>query len=182
MNAQTRRSCYAFPKSEESRRFGTPRNCPAGILPKANDRNEPRTPDSGETLKWVSKRQSRSSLVAFSLVPLSPPPSLLLLLLSFFSSPRWTDQHIYERHFVPDEVGVYVCEQHRPVGLEVPGAFWNDVVGRGRFGPGAHRIRETEARAWLGSPPPLPPLISALANCSIILDSRWPIVRTRYQL
>lgn len=56
--------------------------------------------------------------------------------------PRWPDQHIYERHFVPDEVGVYVCEQHRPVGLEVPEAFWNDVVGRGRFGRGALRIRQ----------------------------------------
>lgn len=88
---------------------------------------------------------------------------------------RWPDQHIYERHFVPDEVGVYVCEQHRPVGLEVPEAFWNDVVGRGRFGPGASRIRQRSRPE-----PRLVPLISALANCSIILDGRWPIVWTRY--
>lgn len=64
--------------------------------------------------------------------------------------PRWSDQHIYERHFVPDEVGVYVCEQHRPVGLEVPEAFWNDVVGRGRFGPGALEYDRDRgpSRAW----------------------------------
>ncbi|KYN09932.1 hypothetical protein ALC57_17929 [Trachymyrmex cornetzi] len=84
--------------------------------------------------------------------------------------PRWPNQHIYERHFVPDEVGVYVCEQHRPVGLEVPEAFWNDVVGRGRFGRGALRIRQRPRPE-----PRLVPLISALANCSIILDGRWPI-------
>lgn len=126
------RSCYAFPKSEESRRFGTFRNCLEGILPKANGRNEPRT-RFRRTLKWVSKWQSRSSLVAFSLVPLSPHVGRI---------------NIYERHFVPDEVGVYVCEQHRPVGLEVPGAFWNDVVGHGRFGPGAPRIRQRSSLAW----------------------------------
>lgn len=84
--------------------------------------------------------------------------------------------HVYtrERHFVPDEVSVYVCEQHRPVGLEVPRAFWNDVVGRGPFQPGAARVR----RAPRGSPP----FISALANCPIILDGRWPIVSAEHQL
>lgn len=30
------------------------------------------------------------------------------------------------------------------LGLEVPRAFWNDVVGRGRFEPGAARIRQTD--------------------------------------
>jgi len=59
----------------------------------------------------------------------------------------------------------------------VPEAFWNDVVGRGRFGRGAPRIRQRPRPE-----PRLVPLISALANCSIILDGRWPIVRTRYRL
>lgn len=73
---------------------------------------------------------------------------------------------VHSRHFVPDEVSVYVCEQHRPVGLEVPGAFWNDVVGRGRFSPGATGIRQTpgpcraEARFPLYRPSPTAPLFS----------------------
>lgn len=86
-------------------------------------------------------------------------------------------RYVHGRHFVPDEVSVYVCEQHRPVGLEVPAAFWNDVVGRGRFSREAAPIRQT--------PKPsrgLVPFISALANCPIILDGRWPIVSAKYQL
>lgn len=54
-----------FPKAgnRRPRRFGTSRNWPAGNMPEANDRNQPRT-RSRRTLKWVSKWQSRSSLVA----------------------------------------------------------------------------------------------------------------------
>lgn len=136
-----------------TRRFRMSRNGPTGIH--AWSRNEPRT-RFRRTLKWVSKWWSR------------PSPARAC----------WPDQHIYERHFVPDEVGVYVCEQHRPVGLEVPEAFWNDVVGRGRFWPRGTSNTTERPRPERR----LVPLISALANCSIILNGRWPIVWTRYQL
>lgn len=82
-----------------------------------------------------------------------PPPPL--------TCPPTRGTYTRERHFVPDEVSVYVCEQHRPVGLEVPRAFWNDVVGRGRFSPGrleydGHR----EACLPLYRPSPTAPLFS----------------------
>lgn len=84
-----------------------------------------------------------------------PPPSPPL------TCPPTRGTYTRERHFVPDEVSVYVCEQHRPVGLEVPRAFWNDVVGRGRFSPGrleydGHR----EACLPLYRPSPTAPLFS----------------------
>lgn len=59
------------------------------------------------------------------------------------------------------------------LGLEVPRAFWNDVVGRGRFSPGRLEYDRQTPRG-------LPPFISALANCPIILDGRWPIVSAKY--
>lgn len=94
---------------------------------------------------------TRNGQVTTSLSPPFPP----------LTCPPTRGTYTRERHFVPDEVSVYVCEQHRPVGLEVPRAFWNDVVGRGRFSPGrleydGHR----EACLPLYRPSPTAPLFS----------------------
>lgn len=90
------------------------------------------------------------------------------------------DQHIRERHFVPDEVGVYVCEQHRPVGLEVPEASWKRCCRPWPFWPrGTSNTTETVARrASLGSP-----LISG--SRQLLHYSRWPMANAsvpRYRL
>lgn len=137
------------------------------------DKNEPWT-SIGEHFECASKWQTNPLLL----------PTFPLLPSHFVVQNRDSvHRYVHERHFVPDEVSVYVCEQHRPVGLEVPGAFWNDVVGRGRFSPEQHEYdrHRSRAEAWfpLYRPSPTAPLFSMADGQSYRRSTNCNFTRTK---
>lgn len=83
----------------------------------------------------------------------------------------------------------YASSIVRSVGLEVPRAFWNDVVGRGRFSPGRLEYdRHREACLPLYRPSPTAPLFSMADGQSYrpstnsnftryTPERRWPALR-----
>jgi len=165
---------HAFPKSEKSRRFGTFRNCLAGIY-----RLKRVAETSRECAIQTNVKMSlemAKSLFPRRVFPRSRPfhrSSVFLLFPTLAGSTYiraslcpWRSWRLRMRATSSGGFGSARGILERCCR---PWPFWPR---------GISNTTETEARAWLG----VPLLISALANCSIILDSRWPIVQTRYQL